>query len=95
MIVNFVDLKAQYATIQDEIDRALAAVMADTAFVSGKYARAFEEDFARFVGAAALRGGGQRHRRPAARPARPAMSAPVTRSSRRPTPSWPRPRASP
>ncbi|MFO7652371.1 MAG: DegT/DnrJ/EryC1/StrS family aminotransferase [Candidatus Krumholzibacteriia bacterium] len=52
MQVPFVDLKSQYRTIRDEIDQSLAAVIADTAFIAGKYARAFEEDFARYLGAA-------------------------------------------
>ncbi len=50
MNVAFVDLKAQYQTLKDEIDPAIAAVLADCAFVSGKYARAFEDDFAAYLG---------------------------------------------
>jgi dTDP-4-amino-4,6-dideoxygalactose transaminase len=50
MKVAFVDLKAQYRTLKDEIDPAIAAVVADCAFVSGKYARAFESDFASYLG---------------------------------------------
>jgi len=50
MNVPFVDLKTQYQTIKDDIDMAIAAVIGDTAFVSGKYARAFEADFASYIG---------------------------------------------
>ena len=50
MQIPLVDLKAQYAAIKTEIDAAIAAVIADTAFISGKYARAFEEEFARYSG---------------------------------------------
>ena len=50
MKVPFLDLKAQYESIKPEIDAAIAAVVADTAFISGKYARAFEADFAAYLG---------------------------------------------
>jgi dTDP-4-amino-4,6-dideoxygalactose transaminase len=50
MGVPFVDLKAQYASIKDEIDRAIAAVMAQSAFVGGTFVKAFDEAFARYCG---------------------------------------------
>lgn len=50
MLVPFVDLKAQYRAIQREIDDAIANVIAETAFISGKYAKAFEEAFAAYLG---------------------------------------------
>ncbi len=50
MRVPFVDLKAQYLDIRDEIDAAIAEVIGATAFVSGRYAAAFEDAFARYVG---------------------------------------------
>ncbi len=50
MKVNFVDLKAQYESIRSEIDPAIAAVIGETAFVSGKYAREFEARFAEYIG---------------------------------------------
>jgi dTDP-4-amino-4,6-dideoxygalactose transaminase len=50
MTVPFVDLKAQYSTIQHEIDSAIAKVISETAFISGKYAKAFEEAFAEYLG---------------------------------------------
>lgn len=50
MSVPFVDLKAQYLTIQNEIDSAIAKVVSETAFISGKYAKAFEDAFAAYLG---------------------------------------------
>ncbi len=50
MQVPFVDLKAQYSEIKDEIDKGLAEVIANTAFIGGKYAAAFEADFAAYLG---------------------------------------------
>jgi dTDP-4-amino-4,6-dideoxygalactose transaminase len=52
MRVPFVDLKAQYASIKDEIDEAISRVVGETAFVAGKYAAAFESEFAAYTGAA-------------------------------------------
>jgi len=48
MQVPFVDLNAQYISIQDEIDRAIAKVINDTAFIGGRYLKHFEDEFARF-----------------------------------------------
>jgi dTDP-4-amino-4,6-dideoxygalactose transaminase len=48
LTIQFVDLKAQYESIKPEIDAAIAAVIADTAFVSGPFVKAFEEAFARY-----------------------------------------------
>ena len=48
--VPFVDLKAQYASIKDEVDRAIAAVIAHSAFVGGTFVKAFDEAFARYCG---------------------------------------------
>ena len=50
MKIPFVDLKANYQSIKEEIDSAMQAVMADTAFISGKYAKQFERDFAGYSG---------------------------------------------
>ncbi|HOX25381.1 MAG TPA: DegT/DnrJ/EryC1/StrS family aminotransferase [Candidatus Krumholzibacteria bacterium] len=50
MRVAFVDLKAQYASIKPEIDQALAEVIADCAFIGGKYAARFEQEFAAYLG---------------------------------------------
>lgn len=50
MKIPFVDLKAQYFSIKEEIDQAISNVIQDSAFIGGKYAKAFEEDFANYVG---------------------------------------------
>ena len=50
MNIQLVDLKAQYETIKPEIDQAIAAVIAETAFIGGSYLKTFEEAFARFCG---------------------------------------------
>ena len=50
MKVPFVDLKAQYLSLKDEFDSAIAKVVSETAFVSGRYAAAFEESFAEYLG---------------------------------------------
>jgi len=47
MKINFVDLKAQYASIKDEVDPAIAAVLESCAFVNS---RSFEADFAKYIG---------------------------------------------
>jgi len=47
MNVPFVDLRAQYETINEEIDRAIANVIADTSFIGGKYVREFEDNYAK------------------------------------------------
>ena len=51
MNIPLVDLKAQYATIKDEIDGAIASVIAKTAFVGGPFAKKFEEEFSAYIGA--------------------------------------------
>ena len=45
-MIKFLDLAKQYASIKPEIDQAIADVIADTAFVAGKYAKRFEAEFA-------------------------------------------------
>ena len=50
MGVPFVDLKAQYRTIQHEIDAAIRDVIENTAFVLGPAVERFEHDFARYLG---------------------------------------------
>jgi dTDP-4-amino-4,6-dideoxygalactose transaminase len=49
--VPFVDLKAQYQSIKDEIDAAIARVIENTSFILGPEAEAFEQSFAEYVGA--------------------------------------------
>lgn len=50
MKVPFVDLHAQYLTIKDEIDAAIADVISKTAFVRGPHVDAFEESWAQTLG---------------------------------------------
>jgi dTDP-4-amino-4,6-dideoxygalactose transaminase len=46
MKVPFVDLKAQYLSIKEDIDEAIFNVIAETAFIGGKYVQNFEKEFA-------------------------------------------------
>jgi dTDP-4-amino-4,6-dideoxygalactose transaminase len=48
--VPFVDLKAQYQNIQEEIDAAMREVVTSCAFVLGPAVERFERDFAEFLG---------------------------------------------
>jgi dTDP-4-amino-4,6-dideoxygalactose transaminase len=50
MNVPFLDLKAQYRTIKEEIDLKIHEVIDNTAFVMGKYLQRFEEQFAAYQG---------------------------------------------
>jgi dTDP-4-amino-4,6-dideoxygalactose transaminase len=50
MNVPFVDLKAQYNSIKEDIDNAIANVISETAFVGGKYVEEFEQSFAELYG---------------------------------------------
>ncbi len=52
MKVPFVDLKAQYASIKDEVRPALDAVLESCAFAGGPFVAQFEEAFAKAHGAA-------------------------------------------
>lgn len=47
-MIPFVDLKAQYQSIKPEIDAAIADVITNTAFISGKYAKQFEASFSQY-----------------------------------------------
>lgn len=49
MTIPFVDLKAQYRSLQAQIDTAIADVIRETAFIEGKYLHEFEQHFADFV----------------------------------------------
>ena len=44
--IPFVDLKAQYHSIKEEIDTAIQKVIDETAFIKGKYVQRFEEEYA-------------------------------------------------
>lgn len=46
MKVEFVDLKRQYLEHKEEFDNAIKEVIDETAFISGKYAKLFEQEFA-------------------------------------------------
>jgi len=48
MKVPFVNLRAQYESIKNEIDIAIQSVVNDTAFIGGKYVKQFEEEFAKY-----------------------------------------------
>lgn len=50
MKIPFVDLKAQYFSIKEEIDQAISNVIQDSAFIGGKYAKVFEKNFANYLG---------------------------------------------
>jgi dTDP-4-amino-4,6-dideoxygalactose transaminase len=51
MQIPFVDLKAQYSSIKEEIDGAVHAVLDSARYVSGEWVEKFENEFARYVGA--------------------------------------------
>jgi dTDP-4-amino-4,6-dideoxygalactose transaminase len=50
MRIPFVDLSAQYQNIKPAIDAAIENVICDTAFIGGKYVKAFEQQFAALYG---------------------------------------------
>ena len=51
MTIPFFDLKKQYETIQSEIDAATARVLQSGWFILGPQVEAFENEFARYIGA--------------------------------------------
>jgi dTDP-4-amino-4,6-dideoxygalactose transaminase len=48
--IPFVDLKSQYLSIKKDIDKAIASVIEQTAFIGGAPLKEFEEAFARYCG---------------------------------------------
>ena len=50
MSIQFVDLKAQYHLIKEEIDTAIQNVINETAFIKGKYVQKFEEEYSETYG---------------------------------------------
>jgi dTDP-4-amino-4,6-dideoxygalactose transaminase len=50
MKIVFVDLHAQYLSIKDEIDRAIAEVIAQSAYIRGPHVEAFEQVWAKTLG---------------------------------------------
>ncbi|HEV2763231.1 MAG TPA: DegT/DnrJ/EryC1/StrS family aminotransferase [Pyrinomonadaceae bacterium] len=51
MLVPFVDLKAQYESIREEVGAAIGRVLENSSFILGREVEAFEEAFAGYVGA--------------------------------------------
>jgi dTDP-4-amino-4,6-dideoxygalactose transaminase len=51
-MIPFVDLKAQYRSIKDEIDEAIARVLETSQFILGEQVEAFESEFAAYCGTA-------------------------------------------
>jgi dTDP-4-amino-4,6-dideoxygalactose transaminase len=49
-VIPFVDLRAQYLTIKDEVDRAVIDVFENAQFVLGPQVSAFEQLFAEYIG---------------------------------------------
>ena len=47
-MIPFVDLKAQYDSIKDEIDGAIQSVLNNTSFIMGEELKKYEEEFASF-----------------------------------------------
>ena len=50
MKIPFVDLHAQYLSIKQEIDRAIADVIARSAYIRGPHVDAFEQAWAKTLG---------------------------------------------
>jgi len=50
MQIPFVDLRAQYESIKEEIDQAISDVILDSAFIGGKYIKTFERNYANYLG---------------------------------------------
>lgn len=50
MNIPLVDLKTQYDSIRDEIDRAIDEVISSSAFIGGPFVGRFEKSFARYCG---------------------------------------------
>ena len=49
--IQMVDLKAQYAKIQEEIDRAVLETIRSTAFINGPKVKAFQKNLEQYLGA--------------------------------------------
>ena len=52
IVIPFVDLKAQYASIKTEVNAAIQGVLDSCQFTLGSEVAAFEEEFAAYCGAA-------------------------------------------
>jgi len=51
-VIPFVDLRAQYREIQEEVTEAVARVLANASYVLGSEVESFESEFADYCGAA-------------------------------------------
>lgn len=51
MKVPFVDLRAQYTSLKEEVDRAVLQILAEASFIGGEVVVAFERDFSAYSGA--------------------------------------------
>ncbi len=51
MNVPFVDLRAQYLSLKEEMDRRIAEIINATAFIGGRAVSSFEEEYAAYIGA--------------------------------------------
>jgi dTDP-4-amino-4,6-dideoxygalactose transaminase len=49
-MIPFVDLHAQYLSIQPEVDAAIARVISNTSFVGGEEVKSFEKEYAEYMG---------------------------------------------
>lgn len=50
-MIKFLNLHAQYLSIKEEIDAAIASVIRDSSFIGGPYVSRFEQEFAEFTNA--------------------------------------------
>ncbi len=73
--IQFVDLKRQYASIKDEVDRAVIDVIASTQYILGEEVARFEAEWAAYCG---------RSTPSASRPARRRSHSPSTQSGSAP-----------
>ncbi len=51
MKIPFLDLKAQYLGMKEEIDQAVKAILENTSFIGGPLVNQFEKQFAEYIGA--------------------------------------------
>ena len=47
MFIPFVDVKAQYESIKNELDEAIQQVIDSCAFIGGRFCQEFEDNFAK------------------------------------------------
>lgn len=47
--MEFIDLKAQYRALKNEIDQNISRVLEDTGFIMGRQVEEFEEKLAAYV----------------------------------------------